>query len=218
MRAHAPHLFGWFVAALAVVVIAALGCDQQRAPVQEETLPEIRPNLPAIPKVPPPRHPIQYDDGTWSVYGLRKRIRQTIDEEIRVKAYIVKIFEATPCPEGRTCPPPPMPHLWLGDDLEETKERRLLRLVGYANSQEEMIKAREEAESGEEPDEEELAAGLPPIIYDWQQGKQYIIKGRFARSSGTGFSYSEGLLEYMEHQCLDCPPPEEEEGGTKRGR
>jgi len=211
MSARAPVIFSFIVAALAAVVLMSFGCDQSRAPVVEESLPEIRPNLPPIPNVPPPRHKIQYDDGTWSVYGLRKRIRQTIDEEIRVKAYIVKIFEPTPCPEGRTCPPPAMPHLWLGDDMEVTKERRLLRVVGFANSQEDMVKAREDAERGEEPSAEELAAGLPPVVYDWQQGKRYVVKGRFARSSGTGFSYSEGLLEYMEHQCLDCTPPEEDD-------
>jgi hypothetical protein len=190
--------------------LVAAGCDQGREPVVEERLPEIRVNLPAVPKVPPPRHPIQYDDGTWTVHGLRKRIKQTMEEEVRVKAFIVKVYQPTECPEGRTCPPPPMPHLWLGDDLEETKERRLLRLVGYANSQVEMDQAREEAEKGRGPSEEELAAGLPPIVWDWQQGKRYVIKGRFSRSSGTGFSYSEGLLEYMEHQCLDCPVEEEE--------
>lgn len=193
-----------------MVLLSLSACDERQAPVIAEDLPEIRPNLPPIPKVPPPRHKIQYDDGTWSVYGLRKRLRQNINEEVRVKAYVVKIFTPEPCPEGRTCPPAPMPHLWLGDDLDETSERKLVRLVGYAQSQEEMDSAREEAEKGRDPDPEEEAAGLPPIIYDWQQGKRYIIKGRFARSSGTGFAYSEGLLEYMEHNCLDCPPEEED--------
>lgn len=217
MRALGPWFLATCALGLACAVMVSAACDQQtRSPVVEESMPEIRPNLPPIPKVPPPRHPIQYEDGTYSVYGLRKRIRQTMDEEIRVKAYIVKIFEPTPCPEGRTCPPPPMPHLWLGDDMDETSERRLLRLVGFANSQLEMEEERERQERGEQPTEEQLAAGLPPIIYDWQLGKRYVIKGRFARTSGTGFSYSEGLLEYMEHECLDCPPPEEDERGAKR--
>ena len=209
MRAKRCVLFVLGGAVLAIAAVGSAACDQQRAPVVEESLPEIRPNLPPVPNVPPPRHKIQYDDGTWSVYGLRKRARQTMDEEVRVKAYIVKVFQPTPCPEGRTCPPPPMPHLWLGDDLDETADRRLLRLVGYANSQDEMDTERENAAKGVQPSAEQLAAGLPPIIWDWQQGKRYVVKGRFSRTSGTGFSDSEGLLEYMEHSCLDCPPPEE---------
>jgi hypothetical protein len=206
--------FVWAAVAVTVasfLVLGACGQEGTTGAVAEEA-PAIRPNLPPVPNVPPPRHKIQFEDGTWSVYGLRKRIRQNIDEEVRVKAFVVKIYTPEPCPEGRTCPPSPMPHLWLGDDVGESSERRLLRLVGYAQSQQEMDDAREEATKNKnrQPDPDEEAAGLPPIIYDWQQGKQYIVKGRFARSSGTGFAYSEGLLEYQEHQCLDCPPPEED--------
>ncbi len=207
----------FMAAAVVLALVTLVACETRQPVVVEQDLPEIRPNLPAIPNVPPPRHPIKYDDGSWSVYGLRKRINQVMDEEVKVKAYVVKIYEPQPCPEGRTCPPPPMPHLWLGDDPEETKERRLLRVVGYANSQEDINKAREDAEKGREPDEEELAAGLK-TVWDWQQGKRYVIKGRFSRSSGAGFMYSEGLLEYMDHTCLDCPPPEEDEGGRGKRR
>jgi hypothetical protein len=207
-----------FVALAAVLTVLALAaCETpQTAPVAaEQNLPEIRPNLPPIPDVPPPRHKIQYDDGTWSVYGLRKRAEQNIGEEVRVKAYVAKIYEPQPCPEGQTCPPPPMPHLWLGDDLDETKERSLLRVVGYATSQADMDKAREDFEKGVAPDLEREAAGLK-VVWDWQQGKQYIVKGLFERASGSGFSYSGGLLDYLDHQCLDCPPPEEDEQGGRR--
>jgi hypothetical protein len=196
------------VVAVGALLMALASCKTRQAPVVEQELPEIRPNLPPVPKVPPPRHKIQYDDGAWSVYGLRKRIRQTIDEEVRVKAHVVKVFQAEPCPEGETCPPPAMPHLWLGDDLDETSERHLLRLVGYAQSQEEMDQAAADAKRGRGPSPEAQAAGLPPIVHDWQTGKQYLIKGRFTRSSGAGFAHSEGLLEYMEHECLDCPAEE----------
>jgi hypothetical protein len=202
---------------LVSMLLASSACETRAPVVVERDLPEIRPNLPAIPNVPPPRHPIQYDDGTWSVYGLRKRIDQVMEEEVRVKAFVVKLYEPVECPEGRTCPPPPMPHLWLGDDSDETKERRLVRLVGYANSQDDIIKAREDFEKGVQPDEEALAAGIK-TIWDWQVGKRYIIKGRFARSSGTGFMYSEGLLEYMDHECLDCPPPEENDSKARKSR
>jgi len=207
----------FFVMATGLGLLALAACETRAPVVVEQNMPEIRPNLPPIPDVPPPRHPLQYDEGTWTVYGLRKRINQVMDEEVRAKAYIVKIYEPQPCPEGRTCPPSPMPHLWLGDDLDETKERNLIRLVGYANSQEDMNKAREDFEKGVEPSEEDLASGIK-TVWDWQQGKQYMVKGHFARSSGTGFMYSEGLLEYIEHQCLDCPPPEEPAHGRHKAR
>lgn len=177
-------------------------------------LPEIRPALPQVPSIPPPRHPLQYDDGTWTVYGLRKRAASNMDEEVRVKAYIVKIFTPEPCPEGQTCPPPPMPHLWLGDDLDETSESHLLRVVGFATSQAEIQMAREEAEKNKTLTRAEILekiGGELPIVWDWQQGKQYIVKGRFTRFAGTGFGDQNGLLEYVDYQCLDCPPPEDAE-------
>lgn len=206
--------FALFIAALCVAVLGmialtACGDSGEGAVVVAQDMPEIRPNLPQVPQVPPPRFKLQYDNGTWSVYGLRKRIRQNINEEVRVKGFVVKIYTPDPCPEDRTCPPATMPHLWLGDAMDVTSERQLLRLVGYANSQIEMDQAREEAEKGQQRSPEELAA-LPPIVYDWQQGKQYVVKGRFSRFAGTGFGEEIGLLEYIEHECLDCPPPEDE--------
>jgi hypothetical protein len=179
-------------------------------------LPEIHPALPQVPSIPPPRHPLQYDDGTWSVYGLRKRAATNMDEEVRVKAYIVKIFTPEPCPEGQTCPPPPMPHLWLGDDLDETAESHLLRVVGYATSQAEIQMARDEAAKNKTLSRAEILekiGGELPIVWDWQQSKQYIVKGRFTRFAGTGFGDQNGLLEYIDYQCLDCPPPEDAGAG-----
>ncbi len=201
-----------FIIGLLVVAVAGLAimaCDSTSTRVVAEELPTIRPALPPVPKVPPPRFKINYADNSWSVYGLRKRLRQTINEEIKVKAYIVKIYTPEPCPEDRTCPPPPMPHLWLGDALDITSERKLVRLVGYAQSQQEIDTARENAEKGVNMSEEEAAAGLPPVIFNWQQGKQYQVKGRFTRSSGTGFMHAEGLLEYIGHDCIDCPSEED---------
>jgi len=192
----------------AAMVVASLGgCDQQQqqqTQAAEQAMPEIRPNLPPVPNVPPPRHKISYDDGAFSVYGLRKRLRQNIDNEVRVKAYIVKVYEAPECPEDRTCPAARMPNLWLGDDLDETNTRKLVQLVGYAQSQQDIIDARERNEKGTEMSEEELAA-LPPVVFDWQSGKRYVVKGNFTHASGAGFASSDGLLEYREHSCLDCP-------------
>jgi hypothetical protein len=206
--------------ACGLLVLAACGTPSGPAPVQGQEdqqaaakLPEIRPALPQVPSVPLPQHKIQNDDGTWSVYGLRKRVRQTMDEEVRVKAYVVKIFVPEPCPEGQTCPPPPMPHLWLGDDLDETSESHLLRVVGWATSQAEIEMAREEAAKNKTLTRAEVLekiGGELPVVWDWQQGKQYIVKGRFTRFAGTGFGAQEGLLEFIDYQCLDCPPPEEE--------
>jgi len=196
------------------VVIAGLftvACqdrDEVSAPAPTE-IGSFTPNLPAVPNVPPPRHPITYPDGTYSVYGARKRIDQLINTDIKLTAYVAKQYEPPECPEGRTCPPPAMPHLWLADEAEETDPIKMLTVVGYANSQLEMEEAKEDHEAGKV---KELPEGvyLPPVVFDWETGHKYEVKGTFTRISGAGFLRTEGLLDYAEHKCLDCPEEEEE--------
>ena len=54
-----------------------------QAKVQVEKLPEVKPSLPAVPTLPPPPHPTQYADQSYSVYGLRRQLRKTIDTDVR---------------------------------------------------------------------------------------------------------------------------------------
>lgn len=191
---------------IAVVCLACLaGCGQegQATGVEEPT---VRPNLPAVPTVPPPPHPINYPDGTYTVYGVRKRIEHTIDTEVKVTGYISWLYVRPECPEGRTCPPGKMPHLRIADTANETDERKTLVLVGYAANQEEIDDAREALERGREPVLPE-GEGLPPIPTDFEVGRRGVFEGRFTRVSGSGFLESEGLLDYRRHQLEGTPEP-----------
>lgn len=191
------------------LLIFYLDCKNPKTTqVEHEEVVAINPNLPPVPHIPPPKHPIQYDDGTYSIRGLRNRMDEIIGNEVRVKGYIAKIYQPPECPEGRTCPPPRMPHLWLADEPQETNPKKLLRVVGYAQNQKEIDEAREAALKGKKPPE--LEPGRPPIVWDWQLGHQYIITGKFVYRSGSGFADMYGLLEYKEHKCLDCPELETE--------
>ncbi len=195
---------------LCAAVIA--GCSEElvQKKVNVEEVQAYKPNLPAVPSIPKPSAPETYSDGSYSVYGARKGINKTIETQMTITAYIAKIYEKPECPEGKTCHVL-MPHLFLADEREEKLERRHMRLVGYAQSFKDMEEEREADEKGEE--EEELPEGvyLPPVIYDWRLGHKYKITGRFTRQSGAGFMATDGLLEYSNHECLDCPVEEEEE-------
>lgn len=189
------------IATFSLVWLAGCGQESQGSGVEE---PEVRPNLPAVPTVPPPPHPINYPDGTYTVYGVRKRIEHTIDTELKVTGYITWVYTPPVCPEGHTCPPAKMPHCRIADTANETDERKTLVLVGYAANQKEIDDAREELAHGRTPAPPE-GEGLPPIPTDLEVGRRGVFEGRFTRVSGSGFLESEGLLDYRTHTLEGSP-------------
>jgi hypothetical protein len=200
------------VGVLAVfLAVAICGCDEEAVQkVKVEEVEAYTPNLPAVPSIPKPSVAETFSDGSYSVYGLRKNVRKTMDTQVTVTAYIAKIYEKPQCPEGKTCHTL-MPHLFLADERDEKLEKRQLRLVGYAQSFKDMEEEREADEKGEEEEEMPEGVYLPPVVWDWRLGHKYKITGHFSRQSGSGFMATDGLLEYESHECLDCPVEEEEE-------
>jgi len=184
------------------------GCESGGADAQIEKLPDIKPNLPAVPTLPPPPHPVQYPDQSYSVYGLRKRMRQTIDNEVQVTGYIVDVYQPPECPKGKQCPLPTAPHLYLADTPAETDPEKRLLLVGYAENQKAIDEAVKLAKKGryEPPDPE---SGMLPIPTDFFKGAKINVKGQFAHVSGAGFAQSDGLLDYRAHTTLEAAPEPE---------
>ncbi len=177
-------------------------CDKLTEKKPEvEALPEIVPDLPEVPTLPPPPHPITYDDGTYSVYGLRRKIRDTIDNGVEVTGYIVEIYEAPPCKEKKEedCPKVLQPHVWIADTPEESDRMNQLIVVGYAINQKEVDSAKRKAPKGAS-----MSGGEMPIPVDFAVGNKIKASGRFTRIS-SGFNSSTGLLEYSGHTTLAKP-------------
>ena len=84
--------------------VAALGgCEGGPASdITIEPLPEVRPSLPPVPQIPPPPHPVTYGDGSYSVYGLRARLNNTIDQSHAVTGYVIEIYEPPRMPGRRS--------------------------------------------------------------------------------------------------------------------
>jgi hypothetical protein len=184
--------------------LAACG-ESAAADLQIERLPDVSPSLPNVPTLPPPPHPVQYPDGSYSVYGLRRRQAVTLNTDVAVTGYIVAIYAPPECPEGRTCPTPAAPHLWIADTRGAEEDGDRLMIVGYAENQTQIDEAMELASRGRyEPPEPET--GLLPIPTDLFVGNKIKINGRFARISGTGFNVSEGLVEYRGHETQELSP------------
>jgi hypothetical protein len=194
------------------------GCEKAgEAKVQVEKLPEVKPSLPSVPTLPPPPHPTQYSDQSYTVYGLRRQLRKTIDTDVSVTGYIAKVFVPPECPPKQQCPLPPAPHMWLSDVQGETDETKLLLVAGYAENQAAIDDAIKAAKKGKKPTEEELKEqqdmGILPIPTDFIAGAKVKVTGRFSYISGSGFQSSEGVLTYGGHQTLE--PAREAEAAAK---
>ncbi|MCA9615421.1 MAG: hypothetical protein KC586_21845, partial [Myxococcales bacterium] len=62
------------------LLTALLGCGEESR-LNVERLPAVQPSLPAVPTLPTPPHPTTYPDGSYSVWGARARMSQTLDQE-----------------------------------------------------------------------------------------------------------------------------------------
>jgi hypothetical protein len=206
------------VCALASLGTTLAGCEQTAAAkVNVEKLPEVKASLPPVPTLPPPPFPTQYSDQSYSVYGLRRVLRKTINTEVTVTGYISKVFTPPECPPKEKCPLPPAPHIWLGDSKTETDATKLVLVGGYAENQKAIDEAIKDASKGKKdvPPED---TGMIAIPTDFFQGAKIKLKGRFTFMSGAGFQSSEGVIDYAGHETLEPgiapePPPK---AGKKR--
>jgi hypothetical protein len=195
----------------ALVGLALLGACEQTASakVSVEKLPEVKPSLPPVPTIPPPPYPTQYADQTYSVYGVRRVLRRTINTEVTVTGYIAKVFTPPECPPKEKCPLPSAPHFWLGDTATEADPAKLLLVAGYAESQKALDDAAKEAKRGKKKSAAAEEAGIIPVPTDLFPGAKLKLKGKFTYMSGAGFQGSEGVLDYAGHETLEpgTPPP-----------
>lgn len=207
--------FAGCIVALGLLPVAIACGPQAAADLQIERLPDVSPSLPNVPTLPPPPFPVQHTDQSYSVYGLRRRQAVTLNTDVTVTGYIVEIYSAPECPQGRTCPTPAAPHIWIADTRGETDDAKRLMIVGYAENQTQIDEAMALAARGRyQPPAPET--GLLPIPTDFYVGNKVKISGRFARISGSGFNVSEGLLEYRSHETQELS--EEAQAAAPRRR
>ncbi len=193
-----------------VVVVPAvagfLGSSWLAAPAfgQGQALPDIKVNLPAAPNFDAATAPLQHPGGEFSVFGLRKNMSKQLDKDVRVKGYLLYLYECPP--EIRKCNEE--------QDAKAKKERR----KALARPASAPPVAVETPKGGCRPCEQPhfflsdapdgkmeralLVADYP--IKDWNSGRpkplvvktgeQYVVTGTFAINSITGFGASNGLL------------------------
>jgi hypothetical protein len=212
----------WMLCVIAVASISAgtlAGCEQKaQAKVQVEKLPEVKASLPPVPTIPPAPFPVQYSDQTYSVYGLRRALRRTINTEVNVTAYISKVYVPPECPPKEKCALPPAPHIWLADSKTEADSLKQVIVAGYAENQKAIDDAIKEAKKPKKAAAPPEDTGLLPIPTDFYPGAKIKLKGRFTFMSGAGFQSSEGVLDYLGHEILEpgiAPEPVKPVKGKK---
>jgi hypothetical protein len=200
-----------------------VGCGNSPATdISIERLPDVAPNLPQVPTIPPPPHPITYGDGSFSVYGVRARLNNTVNTDVAITGYIVEIYVPPECPEGEETCPALAPHIWIADTPNEADGDKRVRVTQYADNQAAIDTAIEDRERGRvrDPNECDPPCGegeqcvgpandsscVPAIPTDFAVGAKIKVRGQFRYVSGTGFADSRGLLDYAGHEILEAPP------------
>ncbi len=136
-------------------------------------LPQIKVKLPPPPSFKKEHAPEKYSDGTYSIYGVRKNLKDTVDKQNKVRAFVLEVYQCPECPKGKDCPACKRPHLWLSDRANGPKDKALM-VVDYPKKNPETKKKME-----------------------FLVGVQYYMTGMFTRNSGTGFRDSDGLMAYL---------------------
>jgi len=134
----------------------------------------------------------KYEDGAWSVYGLRKEIDANVKQgeagvDIEVRGFVQDIYEPPVCPEGQQCPPGKQPHVWITDKAEDKGKKRAMMIVNYAFTIPEHDVDRWKV--------------IPSVML--AKGEQYTFKGKFKRFSDTGFADARGLLDFIAYKAKD---------------
>jgi len=182
-------------------VLLSAGCEQitsaSDSEAEAEQLPEIVPNLPEVPTLPPPPFPTTYEDESYSVYGLRQRPAKLLDTDLSVTGYIIEIYEPPPCKKRKTeeCPKVAAPHLFVADTPDQTDRAEQLLVVGYADNQEQLERARRGRKTT-------TISGAVVVPRDLAVGNRIRAAGHFTLISSGGFNTSNGMLEYASHETL----------------
>lgn len=149
------------------------GCNTSSGGLGDESgataLPPIKIELPPPPSFAEPNIPLSYPDGAVSIYGLRKQLNKYLGQQVKVKAYLLEMYQCPTCPKGQTCKPCDQPHFFLIDEPNGKKDKSLM-VADYR-----FPKAKD-----------------PKVTV----GKQYVVEGTFTRNTAGGFAASDGLLAF----------------------
>lgn len=199
MRSNTASPLSSLVAAALLGAFVLTGCDKDEEELElkgeqaeEEQGPAVQVTLPASPNFDEGKAPEQWEDSSWSIWGLRRDIDKQVADgeagtEITLKGWVQEIYVPPECPEGEACPPPKQPHIWITDHEGIEGKKRAMMVVNYAFS----IPEWQAADWKDQPE----------VIFE--KGKRYTVKGIFKQFSDTGFASDRGLIEFRSYKAHD---------------
>ena len=175
--------------AFLVLALVTAGCSSSEtgsviggeAQPQQVKLPPIKVTLPPPPSFQKDHAPESYPDGSYSVHGIRKSMKDTVNKQVRVKGFLIEVYECPECPKDTECPTCRKPHFYVSDRANGPKEKALM-VVDYPK---------------------EIPGSTKKM--EFSVGAQYYVTGTVAKTSSTGFSSSDGLLVFAEAKLVSAP-------------
>jgi hypothetical protein len=155
------------LAALFLGACAGNSSGASLAEPEATALPPIKVDLPPAPSFAASDIPEKTPEGDYSIRGVRKNKATTLNQKVKVKGYLLEVYQCPACPKGQTCKLCDQPHYFLGDKADTKKEKAMM-VVDYL-----------------------MPKQKPPAL---TVGKQYEVEGTFSINSPTGFGSSDGLI------------------------
>src|SRR4051812_25121239 len=96
-----PLLLATLLAAVVPLIGASAGCQNSTPGVSTEeavALPGVKVELPPPPSFANLNQPVQTPDGNMTVFGLHKGLDKYLGKEVKVKAFLLEIYQCPPCP------------------------------------------------------------------------------------------------------------------------
>ena len=191
-------------ACLAIATVAGCKKDQLEGAKAEVQKTSIKLDLPAVPDFVMPQ---PNADGTHSVAEMRLRGNKFLDTEVKVKGYVVWIYDCatanrTPemsdkdvakmlAEEPEKCIPP---HFYLGDKADTPPDRGIWVV--------DVPRATRKDDKNLPDEERAVMEARWKALPSFKLGDEVVVTGKWSQESERRFRNSDGLLVYKN----DCAP------------
>jgi len=200
---------------LVACALAAIGCGKAdgSGPAPEVAESQVKLDLPAVPNF---EEPTTYPDGTHSVLEMRRRGKKFLEQNVKVKAYVVWIYDCATTLGPQVVKDTPekcdRPHFRLGDSAD-AREDQTIEVVDVPRA------PRDDAKKFLPPEEAAAMDAAYKAIPPFQVGSQAVVEGKWATRSPKGFVNSDGLLVFagMAVEGVPQPPPAPAPGAPPGG-
>ena len=178
---------------VACALASATGCGQAGAgngPAPEVAESGVKLDLPAVPAF---EEPTTYPDGTHSVLEMRRRGKKFLEQNVKIKAYVVWVYDCATTLGPQVVKDTPekcdRPHFRLGDsaDAREDKTIEVVDVPRPPREDERKFLPKEEVAA-----QEALFNSIPKFGV----GSQVVVEGKWSTRSPRGFVNSDGLLVF----------------------